>query len=1285
MRVLLPFLCLAAAASAEVELSAKLAGLPDTWRVAGDWLPLSGEWSNAATGFAAGPGTGLALLDSCPELSSGTVSVTLTPGRRLRGESWSYAGLALVESPARYWVLLLVEDPDGATRRMELVENYDALWQAQREGAAKLPAKAEGDGTWEPGRPYRLELSWSAERVAARAKPAAAAAWQWQGDCTLTPGAAAVRSGRPGFRTNDLAATYRDLAVKGEAATVAALGSQAVVIGGGGPWEDRPWKLGAEQMGKLAGEAGYQVATVAPEQLAAALSGGKAGLLIAPSLEMLPEPAARALADYLRAGGRLLASGGEAFRQVLFADENGAWVPREQLFRSVHGGRVIVEPATAHGLERGTNQPEPAPAVSPGVNGPGGLPNALEVQVPKLTGWDTLAVNSFDEPPFREGESLTLVTVRGTKGQRITVEWIEADKSRWIAQVPLADSWQTHVLEPGQFVFWPDGSPPAREGTSFQPRNARRLSFGPATGLGAQPGEVEYTIAPIAVAAAPPAARPFTAPDIETVSPWYKQYPVQRDGVTVRVPVARGRGTTSAPEVDGRYSVVGPLLEPLATRYVRPDGGAVVWLPAPVLAGKARGELVELLRRTGRGIVLLNGGARDVVALPAEPLFLAARVCSHAATAAEVQVQWTVRQGDRVALERSASRQLWPGATIGLSASYPAGLVAGEYQVETLVSVGGKPVDQVIGSLRVMPPAAESGRGDRRVRVADGHFVVGGRRVFLHGVNYWPRYVAGQGQGRYWGHWLAPADYDPDLVEADLAGLQQLGMNLVSISCGQASMARPLMDFLERCRRHNIWVNLYHGGAQSLEYRPEAMAEFYRAAHLAGNDTLFAYDLNWEPHFGPQAERRRWDGEWRRWVDDQYGSLKEAEAAWGVPGPVDDKGRLTNPPDDQLGGDGPHRVMVAAYRRFADDLVSRHYGLCARMLRKLDPDTLLGTRTGYGGTGQPWPSRVLAFDLCSGAAHLDFTSPEGYGLPPSFEEGRKTGFITTYSRYAGNGKPVFWAEFGASVGAHLGTTDTRDNQRKIWEAMLQVAGDSGADASAGWWFPGGWRLDEKSDYGVFDPDGTPRDSVVAGAELGRKFNNSPPDGGRGEPVVISIDRDADARGISALWPAHADEYVAARRAGRPVKLVTPGTGTTTTDMPLVQVGNVPYAGAAPLKYANAEVVGLRVVWPGGERGADNGADLAVPHQTAFEVYVTLLNTGDATWLPGANPAAQGGCRVKLDVDEALLPAEVLRFGTVEVGPLRINLYDKPRNIEGRLTIDGVGPCGEVIRLHLAPQ
>jgi hypothetical protein len=961
----------------------------------------------------------------------------------------------------------------------------------------------------------------------------------------------------------------------------------AVLVDGPGPWRNDSWIRAAAAFERLLTDAGYQVSRVSPVSLSPTT------FIAVPSLERLPVSAFQTLAGHVDAGGHLLAAGGEPFRYPLFASAQGNWFTADELLASVSKGRTILDLASVP-LRRGANDAS-APFDRRKENG------RVHVIIPALTGWDTLSAPAFDRTPFAPGETLTVVDVQGTPGQVITAEWKQADGSRWIARVPLAAEMRTHVLRPADFKFWPGGSTSTRTGESFRPAEARAFAFGPAMGFDALSGRCEYSIGALRVAAMPANYEEFQPPLWETISPWYKQY-----GDDVRIPFARPRGLLAVPEAEGRYSVIGPLIAPDATRYVRANGAVLFWLPRPGLSGIERTQLVQQLRDATHGCWLLSGGPRRIAVQAGDAIDFGARVLNAGKTRCTVEVSWAVQGSSG----RSVVVDLAPNETRDIAAPALGPLPPPEHPVITTMRIGRTEVDRIESLVRV---TAASSSNSRRIRVSGGRFTLNGKPLFLNGVNYYPRSVGGLEIKRYTGHWLAPENYDPGIADADLAVLESLGMNLVSLQYRAPEHGPCLLDFLERCRRHRIWANIFLGSANNL--RPDATRDeaMLAAARLPGNDTVFAYDLSWEPHLGDQKTRRRHDGQWRAWIDEQYGNVATAERTWGIAAPRDEAGAVTNPTDQQIAIDGPHRIFVAAYRRFVDDLVSRIYGAVVRRLRLLDPDALMGVRTGYGGTAQRHNNAAMGYDLASGAAHLDFVSPEAYGMPPDYETGRRTGFVTAYARWAGNGKPVFWSEFGSSIGPRGGTAQSRAKQAQLCETMRRVAVDSDADGMAAWWLPGGWRLNEQSDYGILNPDGAPRDSAKA---LSGAIEIKPRGG---EVADLEIDRDADARGQHGLYLRHGDRYLQARRSGRQVRLVTPATGRDTGGMDLIQVGNVPWEGAGPLKYANAELT------------RDGNSVLAV-------------NTGEAAWTPAS-------CVLRTNAGDVPLPCTVERYGTVRLGPL----------------------------------
>jgi hypothetical protein len=172
--------------------------------------------------------------------------------------------------------------------------------------------------------------------------------------------------------------------------------------------------------------------------------------------------------------------------------------------------------------------------------------------------------------------------------------------------------------------------------------------------------------------------------------------------------------------------------------------------------------------------------------------------------------------------------------------------------------------------------------------------------------------------------WLVPRFYDPDLVEADLTQIAALHFNLLNIQFidfgdfgdSWGPEGRALIDFLERCRNHGLWVqvalrttrtNSAYAGQNSAN-----LESYLQSAWLPGNDRILAYELLWEPMIGthdkggqgrlvngallPLAGRLVLDTDWRAWVIDQYGSLANSPIRWTIRSRTTGRGESWWPP-----------------------------------------------------------------------------------------------------------------------------------------------------------------------------------------------------------------------------------------------------------------------------------------------------------------------------------------------------------------------------------------------------
>ncbi len=393
------------------------------------------------------------------------------------------------------------------------------------------------------------------------------------------------------------------------------------------------------------------------------------------------------------------------------------------------------------------------------------------------------------------------------------------------------------------------------------------------------------------------------------------------------------------------------------------------------------------------------------------------------------------------------------------------------------------------------------------------------------------------------------------------------------------------------------------------------------------------------------------------------------------------------PKDEHLLNDGEWRIMAAAYRRFLDDFISRKYREVVRFIRRLDPHHLIGARTGYGG-GPFGAESAFPFDHTAGAKHLDFVSPEGWNLgwlgQASEEQFARAAFITAYARWAGKGKPVFWAEFGLTLRHGAFSLDWYDGgerlqaQAKLYEAIYRLVQVSDADGAMAWWFPGGYRVDERSDFGIVNPDGTLRPAAEVAKKWSTILTNLPlePVPSPQSLIPIRIDRDENARGPMALWLKHGDEVAELVQQGKRIISVTDGTGKTSDDFLDVAVGNTLWQPGKPPKFLNGEI---NAVWVSADsktwQEVRNGQTVNIGSLSdgrSLCLRLELGNTGEVAWLPPSEcKNRERGIVVRVSVDgsdvvEVPIPKRVEPFADVVVDGIIVPLPKSDRLV--RLTV-----------------
>ncbi len=939
--------------------------------------------------------------------------------------------------------------------------------------------------------------------------------------------------------------------------------------------------------------AGYETEFIGAEVLTnqQRLVAERYRVLALPEARCLPAASVGPIESYLKAGGGLVALGAPAWESPLYRIQ-GQWISKEtyEARLSAQNAQHLIESFTAPTLPgwwRSSDNMQTKASYRPERDAAG---PALHATLAKLASWDTFISPHLDHP-FPAGDTLTCFRARGGPHTRqLALEWAEQDGSRWIAVLNITPEWKQYALPPQAFKTWES---PGRGGPGdcFHPAKADHFSVGLAMSHTAlQRREHEYWFAELGTAPNPFGSEALASseiPRLESLSPAYQFFdittPVLVRADDQKAPLedweretgkavfldprgAAGPGENAAGRVLGlhpRPRGIGfrqdrPFRwEPLLGAYDRQTGeyrGAlaalVVHLAPPFRGGvwavftPAEASFYEqplvtnclrqVLSRMRAGLFLAEGGSEFFTLFPAQPLRVGAEVVNFGQTTVSnlsLSVQAAARGGgaDRRLLERSFV--LAPGQT---TRCQQGGLdqAVDEETISTVLSHDGRPVDALSHELGVWKPNP----APDFIRAADGGLWLRGKPWKAHGVNYMPSTGIGVANEHFFEHWLGRGSYDPAVIERDLRRAKAMNLNAVSIFIGYESLAaQNLLDFFRRCERLGLRVNQSLRPGTPLDFHWEemkALVEFYR---MAQNEAIFAYDLAWEPsHYDHNFQEREYAGLWQKWLAARYGSLDQAERAWGVPAPRNptNAAAASVPPMAQLLKDGPWRKLAADYRRFLDEHLERHYAEARRLVTSIDPHHAVSFRMQLAGDPTVLLEGLLPYDFYGLAWAVDIWEPEGYGRIGDWERVKGGEFTAAYARLCDPNKPLVWAEMGFTVwdiNRMAPDPDKLGFQARFYSDFYRMLTESGADGVFFWWYPGGLRLNESSDFGIINPDGTDRPVTEVIRRQGAEFLSAPKPGR--PDYWITVSRDRDARGLYGIYEAVGKEFWTAVAAG----------------------------------------------------------------------------------------------------------------------------------------------------------
>ncbi|MCL6518984.1 MAG: hypothetical protein K6T99_04075 [Armatimonadetes bacterium] len=1085
--------------------------------------------------------------------------------------------------------------------------------------------------------------------------------------------------------------------------------------------------------------AGYLVTHIDGRELCdrQRLSISNFDLLVIPDASTLPAKSTSSIEAYLKEGGDIIALNTPMWQKALI-NLGGRWLTREAYQRESAGKlpeNVIFNftPKDIADWTRSSDTMEAQTITETVAEGPAAGQRSLHIIVSNLKSYDTFGNRSLDKP-FPEGHTLTVFSAKGDeRTTQLAIEWDEKDGSRWIATVALTPEWRQYVLTPEDFKFWISVPNRGGRGDHFNPENAVAMSVGLAqthtSAIGT--GRFEYWVGPFGTAKMTPEYQELLnaiePPALDTLSPSYKLFDstevasivVRKDQVivppttiplpsSIRSPHPRPKGGGFDKGRDWRWI---PILEARTaegewrgnpvTMMVHASGpfkggvwasfgiGDTNWYKQP----EVRRVIRQIAEKMHDGIFFLDGGTNFYTYFEDQQIKVGFNVVN-LSNEHRNDLVGHVKLMDQRSGEVLYSHE-WPltvagnstiakKETVWESPEWPkAGLIA-----EAALFQGSKEIDRVTHEVGVWKPKKEK----HFVTIKNGEFMLDGKRWRPCGVNYMPSSGIGIEDGNYFEHYLSARSYDPEVFQRDIEHIKDLGYNAVSIFVYSGyEKAQNLNDLLRRLEKLGLKANLALRPGTPMNFLWPQIGEIIKNARLMDNDTIFAYDLAWEPSFGHQRDRVIWDGEWEKWIIERYGSIENAENDWGFAVPRDKNGKVTNPLPHQIDSSGPWNRMTAAYRRFLDTLLYKKYSAARRLVRSVDPNHLISFRMAEAANPTfRWEGRI-PYDFPYLAGAVDFLAPEAYGRIGEWEAAKPGWFQREWARLWAPQLPMIWAEQGCSTWemGRMQTSPIRlDFQAKHYKAFYEMLIKSCADGIFSWWYPGGFRYGENSDFGIINPDGSDRPVTRVIREYAPKFISAP--SAKKPDFWITVDRDKYPDGIAGVYDEVKELFWQAIENGHVPALRTEGTGTDSTNCPLIAVGNTPCKGNNPPKYLDAAFDTVEVKDANGKWVLlQPGDTVPISKNKQIEFKIQFTNLGEAKLIAPANAKGrQGGVYITCTLAGGGEMVPIKRdVGHLESGNITFSIPFAQKNqteITFSFKAANRTPFGEKFRLTLMP-
>lgn len=625
-------------------------------------------------------------------------------------------------------------------------------------------------------------------------------------------------------------------------------------------------------------------------------------------------------------------------------------------------------------------------------------------------------------------------------------------------------------------------------------------------------------------------------------------------------------------------------------------------------------------------VLLIEGGADEYIYLPDQaPICGAAVLVREQVDLSEylitiiAGVQTITCTADELSVVKSQENWEIRGVTTDFSS------FTGE--VTVTLTKDGQVIDSICHSIEIYTAKPIEECHFAQIQAGQNEVHINGSPVRFFGVNYMPSSNIGIDVFPEFEHYVSSYAYDPEVIENDIRKIAEVGLNAVSIFFyyDPSIVSNNILHLVELCRKHGLYVTLsLRPHANPFDFNKAELEEMISRYHFNENDNIVGYDIAWEryvgtyePCYGNFAGRKSFDRAFNRYLLQYFGSYDAAEKLTGCILPRDEQGNVIGLSDDQLRVDGQHTPLVAFYRRCIDHEVIRAHVAARDFIKSIDPNHLITARSGDASGIPLVDPGVYGYDFTSLVPALDFFSPESYALSDEATSMRQGIFTNLYARYANADAVIQWMEFGKSVWTGSNFIDNHSSleaQAEYFKGFFDMLLAGHTAGLYAWWWAGGYRVLEQSDFGTINPDGSDRPVTCVFRDYARRFINAPL---LAKPsTFFSIDRDLHSDGIRSVYRSLEESIFSAISQGKAIALVDEGMGRTSENVPLTQTGQITEAEISP-KYLDSVLLSCTAILGDGSRHIlQSGDTLLVGKSSAINISLEWMNCQTATWIFG---------------------------------------------------------------------